>query len=105
MLAAAEKWVRDPSDENRRAAYSLAEELEMETPASWTGVAAFYSDGSMGPPDVPPVPPGEDLTGKAVNGGITIAAYDDPANLMKRKQAYTELGLKIAAGEFGWDDE
>ena len=105
MLAAAERWVCEPSDEARRAAYELAEELEMSTPAAWAGVAAFWSDGSMGPPDVPPIPPAENLTGKAINGGIMIAVLDDPANLMKRQQAFTELGLKIAAGEVSWEDE
>jgi len=34
-----------------------------------------------------------------------MAAFDDPANLAKRQQAFTELGLKIAAGEVTWEDE
>ncbi|MEZ6063215.1 MAG: FHA domain-containing protein [Planctomycetaceae bacterium] len=105
MLAAAEKWVKEPSVETRRFAYQLAEELEMSTPASWAGVAAFWSDGSMAPPEAPPVPAPEHLTGVAVNGGVSIAALDDPENAWKRQQAFTELGLKIAAGESTWEDE
>lgn len=74
MLELAENWVRKPTDEARRQAMQLAEALEMASPAAWAGVSAFWSHGSMGPPDAPTVPPPDDLTGKAVIGGAILAS-------------------------------
>ncbi|RMF88341.1 MAG: hypothetical protein D6736_10780, partial [Nitrospinota bacterium] len=67
-LQAAERWVIDPSEEHRRAAMQAAEATEFNTPSSWAAMGAFWSGGSMAPPDVPAVPPGEYLTARAVSG-------------------------------------
>jgi hypothetical protein len=61
-LEAAERWVIEPHEAHRRAAMQAAEELEFQTTASWAAVAAFWSSGSMAPPEAPPVTPGEFLT-------------------------------------------
>ena len=57
-LQAAEAWVRDPSEENRRAAMEAAESLEFGSPDAWAAVGAFWAEGSLAPPDAPVVPPG-----------------------------------------------
>src|SRR5947207_9939431 len=46
-LAAAEKWVSDPTDENRRAAYAAAEKAGVGTPAGCAALGAFLSGGSL----------------------------------------------------------
>lgn len=103
MLALAENWVREPTEENRRKAMKLAEELEMASPAAWAGVAAFWSHGSMGPPEAPPVPAADEFSGKAVSGGATIASVlKTPENAPERRRKFTEIGLRIAAGELPW---
>src|SRR5437588_11854593 len=73
-LEATEKWIAQPTDENRRAAMKAGEAAEFKTAAGCAGMAAFFSGGSMAPPDAPRVPPGEGLTGKAVSGAVILAA-------------------------------
>src|SRR5438876_187008 len=46
-LASAEKWVKDPTDENRRANQTAAEAAELATPAGCAAMAAFMSGGSI----------------------------------------------------------
>jgi hypothetical protein len=103
MLLLAENWVREPTDENRRNAMKMAEELEMASPAAWAGVAAFWSHGSMGPPEAPPVPAADQFSGKAVSGGAAIASVlHTPENAPERRRQFTEIGVRIAAGQLPW---
>jgi hypothetical protein len=73
-LTAAEQWVTDPTEENRRAAQAAAEKLEYGTAASWAAISAFWSGGSIAPANVPPVPPPPDLMPQALFGAISLAA-------------------------------
>jgi len=73
-LEAAERWVIEPHEVHRRAAMQAAEGLAFQTAASWAAVAAFWSNGSMAPPDASPVMPGEYLTAQAVSGAVMLAA-------------------------------
>src|SRR4051794_38440831 len=56
-LDAAEAWVADPSEENRRAAQAAAEAAGYGTPAGCAAVAAFWSGGGLRPPHRPALPP------------------------------------------------
>src|SRR5262249_60276058 len=78
-VAAAEAWVYKPTEENRRAAMSKAQATQFDTPCAWAAVAAFWSGGSMAPPDVPVVPPPPFLIGRAVSGAVMRAAVTGPA--------------------------
>src|SRR5262245_44734732 len=49
-LRAAEQWAADPSEDNRRAAYTAAQPVGFGTPAGCAALAAFLSGGSLGPP-------------------------------------------------------
>ena len=51
-LDATEKWIAQPTEENRRAAMSAAEAADVGTAAGCAGVAAFFSGGSLAPPEV-----------------------------------------------------
>lgn len=105
MLKAAEDWVRTPTDEARRKAMQLAEELEMATPAAWAGVGAFWSHGSMGPANVPAVPPADNLAGKAISGGAILASVvNTPENAPARRKQFIDLALRIASGELTWEE-
>ena len=73
-LSAAEEWVYQPTEDNRRQAMAYAEAAEFKTASSWAATAAFWSAGSMAPADVPIVPPAFDLTAKAVTGAVLLAA-------------------------------
>jgi hypothetical protein len=103
MLQLAEDWVRQPSDDARRKAMQMAESLEMESPAAWAGVSAFWSHGSMAPPSAPDVPAPDHLTGKAVTGGAILATVlRNPEKAAERRQLFTEIAIRIADGKLPW---
>jgi Family of unknown function (DUF6931)/FHA domain len=105
LLDTVTEWVKQPSDDLRRKAMSAAEELEMSTPAAWAGVAAFWSHGSMGPVDVPPVPADDHLAGKAISAAVVLATVlKEPEKAPARKKAFADLALQIASGEASWKD-
>jgi hypothetical protein len=96
-LDATERWIVQPTDENRRDAMRLGEVAEFSTAAGAAALSAFFSHGSLGPPDTPPVPPGEFLTAKAVSGSVTLAAVvEDPEHANEKFQEYLNLGLEVA---------
>lgn len=104
-LAAAEKWVADPSEENRRAAQAAAEAAEMKTPAGCAAMAAFWSGGSLGPPHVPTVPPGEQLTGHGVSGAVMLAAVlKEPEKAAEKHRTFLDLGVNVANGTNRWKE-
>ena len=101
-LSAAEAWVYQPTEENRRQAMAYAEAAEFKTAASWAATAAFWSAGSMAPPDAPVVPPAPDLTAKAVTGAVLLAAsMADPSKLDEVYVRMLGIGLNIAQGGKG----
>lgn len=78
-LEAAEKWSTEPTEENRRAAQAAAEKLQNKSPAAWIALAAFWSEGSIGPPDAPEIPAAKGMTARAVANVVTsVAAWGGP---------------------------
>ncbi len=104
-LTAAEKWVADPSEDNRRACQAAAEAEEMKTPAGCAAMAAFWSGGSLGPPNVPAVPPGEQLTGHGVAGAVMLAAVlNQPEKAAEKHKSFLNLGVEVASGTNRWKE-
>ena len=104
-LLAAENWVANPSEDHRRAAQTAAEAAEVKTPAGCAAMAAFWSSGSLGPPDVPAVPPAEHLTAKGVAGAVMLAAVQtEPAVAPEKFRRFCELGIEVANGINRWQD-
>jgi hypothetical protein len=98
-LEAAERWVRRPEEEARRAAMAAAEAAAYRTTEAWAAVGAFWSGGSMSPVGQPVVPPGEHLTGVAVSGAVVLAAVRPPtARFDARLQRFLGAAREIAAG-------
>ena len=58
-LDATERWIAQPTEDYRRQAMAAAQKADLGTAAGCCGLAAFFSGGSLGPPEAPPVPPGE----------------------------------------------
>ncbi len=101
-LTAAETWVFKPEEENRRAAMAKAQDTGYQSPASWAAIAAFWSGGSMAPPEAPAVPPPQHLIGRAVWGAIMIATGTvPPPEVEKRQRQLLDQGLDIARGGNG----
>jgi hypothetical protein len=96
-LDATERWIVQPTEENRREALLFGEAAEFGTAAGCAALAAFMSSGSLAPPEVPPVPPGEYLTAKAVSGSVTLAAVaTEPERAKEKFQEFLKLGLEVA---------
>lgn len=96
-LEAAEAWCRAPTEENRRAAQTAADAGEFGSAECWAAMGAFWSGGSLAPPDAPVVPPGPFLTGKAVAGTLMMcAARHAPADPRATNVLFLERGIAIA---------
>jgi hypothetical protein len=103
-LEATEKWIAQPTDENRRAAKAAADTAKLETAAGCAGLAAFFSGDSLGPPDVPPVPPGPYLTAKAVSGAVNIAAMSgEPKQAPEKFKSFVAQGVDVTKRIKLWD--
>ncbi len=95
-LDAVERWVTQPTDANRRASFAAAEAATLATPAGCAALAVFFSGGSMGPADTPPVPPGEFMTAKAITGAVMAAAVcSEPERAPDKYRAYISHGLEV----------
>lgn len=96
-LEATERWIVQPTEEHRRATMEHAQAADLGTPAGGAALAAFFTGGSMGPPEAPVIPPGEFLTAKAAASAITLAAVTkEPARASERFREFLGLGLEVA---------
>jgi hypothetical protein len=103
VLSAAEQWVREPNDANRRRAMQVAQAQSSQTACCWPAIAAFWSFGSIAPPDCPPVSAADHLCGKAVAGAVSLAGViTEPERAQEKQRRYIDLALAIAAGEEHW---
>ncbi len=93
-IQAAERWVAQPTEENRRAAQPAAEEADSSSPAGCAALAAFYSEG-------PPAPDARTqakvyfLTAKLVAGSVLLAAAVDSAKVNENLAKYVETGVDV----------
>jgi hypothetical protein len=94
-IKAAEDWVADPSEERRRQAGSAADAAK-QVPGGWAAMAAFWSGGSMAPPQVPVVPPGPTLTAHAAGGAVMLAAVArQPEKAPEKYMRFLEIGREL----------
>lgn len=100
---AAEQWVRRSTDDAaRRAAMDAVQKTGMQTAESWTGVAAFWSGGSMAPDGQPNVPPAPHLCGTAIAGSVLLASVrGDPSQQPARLSRFLDSAQDIALGGAG----
>jgi predicted component of type VI protein secretion system len=102
-LDTAETWVKDPTEDNRRAAMAMAEKQKHASAACWANVGAFWSGGSMAPPASPVIPPGDDLTGKAIYGAVQLAAVaQQPEKAPEKHKQFITIALAVCKGENTW---
>lgn len=95
-LQATEKWISDPKEEHRRGAMAAAQAADLGTAAGCAGLAAFFSGGSLAPPEAPPVPPGEFLTAKAVTGAVIFSSLStEPEKAPEKFQAAIAQGVDV----------
>jgi hypothetical protein len=98
VLELGEKWVLEPSDAGRRAVFSASQEEDPGRVAHWVGSAAYFSGGSIAPPNSPMVAPSDRVTGQCVLAGITMAALAGPPSELKaRRKQMAQVAIRIAA--------
>jgi hypothetical protein len=98
-LETTERWCREPSEELRRAAMAASEKAQLNNPSGCAALAVFFSGGSLAPPDVPVVPPAEDLTARTVAGAVLMAAVvKEPEKAEEKYERFLEQGIAVAAG-------
>jgi len=97
-LKAALLWLQDPSENRRRAAYDAAEKCRSDAPERMAALAAFFSGGSIAPPDCPPVQAQRDAAGRFAAGAVLAAAASTP-ELMGVLSSCLDTGDAIAAGQ------
>lgn len=95
-LEATERWIAQPNDENGRLAKAAADTAKIETAAGCAGLAAFFSGESLGPPDLPAVPPGPYLAAKAVSGAVNLAAMSgEPKQAPEKFKSFVAQGVDV----------
>ena len=102
-LAAVERWISNPDDDARRAAWAAGERAGLETAAGCTAAAVFLTSGSVAPPDVPPVPPPAGVDRMLVGNAVALAAATDPLHFEALAGAYLAQGLEVVKQLGGWD--
>ncbi len=104
-LKAAETWAAAPGDVNRRKTFPAAEAVGFAHPAGSVAVAAFFSGGSLAPPNLKEVPPADHLTGLCIASAIQSAAVlNEPARAVEMYQGFIEIGLEVARGKDRWKE-
>jgi hypothetical protein len=104
-LTAAERWVSAPTEENRRAAQAAAEVIGFGTPTGCTALAAFFSGGSLGPPNVAEVAPPEHLMPAAVAGAVLlVGVMNQPEKAPQQFARFCALGVDVDGGKNRWPE-
>ena len=95
----AEKWVREPNESNRRAAFEFANAGGYKSAGAWVAAAAGWSGGSLAPASQQtPVPPADHLTACAVVAGINMLAALVIDKFESRRIAFIEPAMKLLNG-------
>jgi len=96
-LAAAQRWLKEPTEANRVAALELADRLEYRSAAAWLAAAAGWGGGSVLPPGQPEVPPPPTLSGEAVSAAVILTAAEKPEEFAVRLGAFVDRALAAFA--------
>jgi hypothetical protein len=94
---AAQKWVYDPSEENRLAALETGNKSDKAKPATWLALGAGWSGGMLSSHPKAPVPMPHYLTARAAHIAILLNAQ--PIGAAERAgslQACITEGIKLA---------
>ncbi|WEN14481.1 hypothetical protein PY254_14775 [Rhodanobacter sp. AS-Z3] len=98
----AERWVREPNESNRRAAFEFANAGGYKSAGAWVAAAAGWSGGSLAPAtQETPVPPPDHLTACAVVAGINMLAALVIDKFESRRAAFIEPAMTLLNGAGG----
>ena len=94
-LRTAERWIAEPTEENRGAALKAADAADAGTPAGCTALAAYYAEGLPRTEDPRSNAKAYFMTAKLVSSAVLLAATSDPDRMLARFAAFVEKGLEI----------
>jgi hypothetical protein len=95
----AEKWVREPNESNRRAAFEFANAGGYKSTGAWLAAAAGWSGGSLAPASLEtPVPPPDHLTACAVVAGVNMLAALEIEQFEVRRAGFIEPAMNLLNG-------
>jgi hypothetical protein len=104
-LAAVERWIAEPTDEHRRAAWTAGQAAGLETAVGGAAGAAYFTTGSLAPPESPmavPPPPGAHVTFAA--GAALVAALEtDPTRIAEVAGAFVTQAAEVVRRLGGWE--
>lgn len=90
-----ERWIADPSEENRKAAFQAAEKADTSTPAGITALAAFYSEAMPQTQDPNMNAKSYFITAKLVGAAVLLAAATDPEQVKERFAGFVTKGVEV----------
>jgi len=90
------RWLEQPTDEYRRAAFEAAGHAPEDSPERLLAYAVFMSGGSISEPDLPAVQPQQHVCGQLAAAAVLTAAYRSPAPDAALSAA-CDLGDRIAS--------
>jgi hypothetical protein len=94
------KWLRDPSEENRRACDAAAKTVGNNQAAGMLATAAFLSEGSMSLPGQPVVKPEPHFTAKLVGQAVLAASREGRASQMEpRQRQFLATAVEVYRGK------
>lgn len=79
-LDSALRWVGEPDETHRRAAYAAAEQASEDCPERLLGFAVFLSGGSLSEPELPPVLPQPGTCCRLAVAAVRLAGYRGDAD-------------------------
>jgi hypothetical protein len=92
----AEKWVREPNESNRRAAFEFATAGGYKSAGAWFAATAGWSDGSLAPASQETkVPPPDHLTACAVVAAVNMLAALDLPKFKERRAAFIQPAMAL----------
>lgn len=98
----AEKWVREPNEDNRRAAFEFANAGGYRSLGAWLAAAAGWSGGSLAPATQErAVPPPEHLTARATVAAINLMAALVSEQFEARRGAFIERAMSLLDASTG----
>lgn len=94
-LKATERWIAEPTEENRQGTLKAGDAADTTTPAGMTALAAYYSDGMPATVDPNTNAKAYFMTAKLVSGAVMLSAATDPEQLQARFGAFTAKGVEV----------
>ncbi|MEP6832752.1 MAG: hypothetical protein ABJB74_05125 [Gemmatimonas sp.] len=104
-LGNVERWIVRPDDVTRRDTWDSANAAGLDTPIGMVGAAVFLSGVSVGPTNLPPVPPAPGAIVPLIPGAIILAAAQNSnaPQVEPTKVAFATQGLEVVKRLGGWD--